>query len=212
MQPFHSIRSRSPPSSPRRRPAATSSAPGAVAVVPGDRLAAGIRGGRRRARPASTLTSDVITNVTTPAPCTADGAVPDDLQRRGPGRSMRIVVKDAGTATPTTPSANNDITIDRYRVEYTRADGRNTPGVDVPYAFDGAITVTITASADLVRIFSWSAVRPRKSRRSCSSKNSVVHHRDRDSDLLRRRPGRQRRQRRSARFRSISATSGIRSP
>ena len=28
-------------------------------------------------------------------------------------------------------------------MEYIRADGRNTPGVDVPYGFDGAIRVTI---------------------------------------------------------------------
>jgi len=30
-------------------------------------------------------------------------------------------------------------------VEYIRADGRNTPGVDVPYAFDSALTGTIPA-------------------------------------------------------------------
>ena len=33
----------------------------------------------------------------------------------------------------------------RYHVDYVRADGRNTPGVDVPYPFDGAITATVTA-------------------------------------------------------------------
>ncbi len=31
-----------------------------------------------------------------------------------------------------------DFIIDRYRVTYIRADGRNVPGVDVPYAFDAA--------------------------------------------------------------------------
>ena len=30
-----------------------------------------------------------------------------------------------------------------YRVEYVRADGRNTQGVDVPYRFDGAFTATV---------------------------------------------------------------------
>ena len=44
------------------------------------------------------------------------------------------------------PSTNNDVTITRYRVVYRRADGRNTPGVDVPYGFDGAATVTIPTS------------------------------------------------------------------
>ncbi len=46
---------------------------------------------------------------------------------------------------PTGPSAINAITINRYRVSFRRADGRNTPGVDVPHAFDGAVTFTIPA-------------------------------------------------------------------
>jgi hypothetical protein len=42
-------------------------------------------------------------------------------------------------------------------VEYKRADGRNTPGVDVPYPWDGAVTGTVqiggtlTLSFELVR-------------------------------------------------------------
>jgi hypothetical protein len=36
--------------------------------------------------------------------------------------------------------------VTRYRVDYRRADGRNTPGVDVPYGFDGATTGTISES------------------------------------------------------------------
>jgi hypothetical protein len=42
------------------------------------------------------------------------------------------------------PSPVNAITITQYHVEYVRSDGRNTPGVDVPYPFDGAVTVTIS--------------------------------------------------------------------
>ena len=42
---------------------------------------------------------------------------------------------------------NNFITVTRYHVEFRRTDGRNTPGVDVPYAFDGAGTVTVAESA-----------------------------------------------------------------
>jgi hypothetical protein len=38
----------------------------------------------------------------------------------------------------------NAITLTQYHVEYVRSDGRNTPGVDVPYAFDGAVTLTIS--------------------------------------------------------------------
>lgn len=55
------------------------------------------------------------------------------------------------------PTTANFITFNRYRVTYVRSDGRNTPGVDVPYPFDGAVTVTVgdqpvTAGLTLVRI------------------------------------------------------------
>jgi hypothetical protein len=50
----------------------------------------------------------------------------------------------------------NAITITRYHVDYIRADGRNTPGVDVPYGFDGAVTVTVSGTTtfgfQLVRV------------------------------------------------------------
>ena len=69
-----------------------------------------------------------------------------------------IVLKDPGVdpTTPSAPSALNAVTITRYRVVYRRADGRNTPGVDVPFAFDSAVTVTIgidggSAGFELVR-------------------------------------------------------------
>jgi hypothetical protein len=59
-----------------------------------------------------------------------------------PGRvSLRIAFKDV--TNPTAPTTNNFVTINRYRVEYRRADGRNRQGVDVPYAFDGASTFTV---------------------------------------------------------------------
>jgi len=66
-------------------------------------------------------------------------------------------LKDPGPAgSPASPTPNNAITIDRYRVEFVRADGRNQPGVDVPYGFDGAFTVTVLATAEasftLVRV------------------------------------------------------------
>jgi len=37
----------------------------------------------------------------------------------------------------------NAVTLTRYRVDFRRTDGRNTPGVDVPYGFDGGLAVTI---------------------------------------------------------------------
>jgi hypothetical protein len=59
--------------------------------------------------------------------------------------SFSLGLKDPGsTSSANTPTANNAITVERYHVNYIRADGRNTPGVDVPYAFDGAMTFTVT--------------------------------------------------------------------
>jgi hypothetical protein len=53
-------------------------------------------------------------------------------------------LKDPGTpSSPTRPTSANFITINRYRVEFFRADGRSTPGLDVPYGFDGAVTLTV---------------------------------------------------------------------
>lgn len=54
------------------------------------------------------------------------------------------------TAPSITPM--NAVTITRYRVTYRRSDGRNAPGVDVPFGFDGAVTTTIQpgSSADVV--------------------------------------------------------------
>lgn len=62
---------------------------------------------------------------------------------------------DSGTATfqlamkdtLLTPSPNNSITVDRYHVQYVRSDGLNTQGVDVPFAFDGAVTVTVAGTS-----------------------------------------------------------------
>lgn len=64
-----------------------------------------------------------------------------------PGRvTFRLGLKDPGTpANPNSPSTINEITVTRYRVVFRRADGRNTPGVDVPHGFDGGFTVTVPA-------------------------------------------------------------------
>lgn len=62
---------------------------------------------------------------------------------------MRLILKDQGhpNLTAPTPSPLNQVTITRYRVVYRRADGRNTPGVDVPFPFDSALTFTIPADS-----------------------------------------------------------------
>jgi len=57
---------------------------------------------------------------------------------------FQLGLKDPGTAAnPNQPSQNQFITVDRYRVRYVRADGRNTQGIDVPYGFDGSFTATV---------------------------------------------------------------------
>lgn len=84
------------------------------------------------------LRSDVITN----------GSVFSDPATV----TFQLAMKDPGG---TAPSPVNAITVNRYRVRYIRSDGRNTEGVDVPYTFDGAFTITVpgtsSASFTLVR-------------------------------------------------------------
>jgi len=106
-----------------------------------------VRGGSSGAELSSTLYSDVLTLVTTPAPCTPDAPCPTIFADSGQA-VMRISLKDLGQGvTPSSPSLNNEVTINRYRVSYRRADGRHTPGVDVPYGFDGATTGTVPTNA-----------------------------------------------------------------
>jgi hypothetical protein len=82
----------------------------------------------------STLSSDVVTIVKGSSSVFADtGQVTFSLGLKDPGPASN----------PATPSAVNAITVDQYHVRFIRADGRNTPGVDVPYAFDGAFPATV---------------------------------------------------------------------
>ena len=78
----------------------------------------------------SVLQSDVLT----------EGGVLEDLGKV----TLHIAMKDVSLGTE--PTANNLITVNRYRVDFVRSDGRNTQGVDVPYSVDGAVTGTVTAS------------------------------------------------------------------
>ena len=80
------------------------------------------------------LNSDVITA----------GSIVNDLAQV----TMELTLKDSGVpGSANQPSALNAVTFTRYHVEYRRADGRNTPGVDIPYAFDGAATFTVASDA-----------------------------------------------------------------
>jgi hypothetical protein len=77
-----------------------------------------------------------------------------------PGRvTLSLVLKDPGApGVAQTPTELNTVTITRYRVVYRRTDGRNVQGVDVPWAFDSGMTISVQASSavqqtfDLVRV------------------------------------------------------------
>src|SRR5688572_19163590 len=97
----------------------------------------------------SPLVSDVLSMVVSPPPCTAIAPCPTVFNDLGQV-SLRIVPKDIGTTTVSAaPSTNNEVTITRFHVAYTRADGRNTPGVDVPFPFDGFLTGTVRIGSQL---------------------------------------------------------------
>lgn len=86
------------------------------------------------------LLSDVLVMRTSPAPCSDTSPCPTIFNDIGEVQ-MSLILKDPGIAA--SPSELNQVTINRYRVEYRRTDGRNTPGVDVPFPFDSAITFTV---------------------------------------------------------------------
>lgn len=90
----------------------------------------------------ATLQSDVVTLVER----TVDGNqvnVPTTFNDLGEVR-MSLILKDPGQpGAPAAPSAINQVTVSRYRVVYRRTDGRSTPGLDVPFPFDSAVTFTV---------------------------------------------------------------------
>lgn len=69
---------------------------------------------------------------------------------------IRVEMKNQ-TVSASAPTPVSDVTLNRYRVRFLRTDGQNREGIDVPYGFDGATTVTIptggsgTVQFDLVR-------------------------------------------------------------
>lgn len=72
---------------------------------------------------------------------------------------LRQILRDPGApGAPAAPTALNDITVTEYDVRYRLANGRDTPGVDVPFPIRGGLTLTVlgtgtgTAEFDLVRV------------------------------------------------------------
>jgi hypothetical protein len=91
------------------------------------------------------LLSDVRVLATSPAPCSDTSPCPTIFNDVAEVQ-MSLISKDPGApGIGSNPSNLNQVTINRYRVEYRRTDGRNTPGVDVPFPFDSAVTFTVLA-------------------------------------------------------------------
>ena len=124
----------------------------APVVLVVDSLAGAPGGGAGAGAFSATLRSDVIVNLISPAPCTPVAPCPTIFNDSGQV-TMHLVPKDFLIE----PTSNNQVTLTRYHVAYRRADGRNTPGLDVPFGFDGAATGTVppsgtfTLSFELVR-------------------------------------------------------------
>lgn len=103
-----------------------------------DRLEAGV--GSDPSTFQGTLRSDVLTN----------GSIFDDMGRV----TMSLLLKDPGQPGVTNvPSPINTVTIRRYRVTFRRSDGRNVPGVDVPFPFDSAATFTVPVEGSSQAVF-----------------------------------------------------------
>ncbi len=79
--------------------------------------------------------------------------VPTIFNDLGRGDFTLVLKDQGGSGVTAAPSALNQVTFTRYRVIFRRADGRNTPGVDVPYPFDGAVTFTVPASGTVSAAF-----------------------------------------------------------
>ncbi len=59
--------------------------------------------------------------------------------------TLRAATLDPDPILGTSPY--NDLVLTRYLVSYTRTDGRNVPGVDVPYPFEGSLSTVIKAGS-----------------------------------------------------------------
>jgi hypothetical protein len=66
----------------------------------------------------------------------ADVTFDNDFLQIGPGIGL-------------SPSFMNDIVVTQYRVDYVRPNGRNTPGVDVPFGIDGTMNIRVPVNGSI---------------------------------------------------------------
>ena len=99
------------------------------------------------------LTSFLLSDVVTRVDQTVNGEtrrVPTIFNDVGQA-TLRLVLKDQGTdGSGVAPSTLNSVTLKSYHVRYLRADGRNAPGVDVPFPIDGAVTTTLSGGSAVI--------------------------------------------------------------
>ncbi len=57
--------------------------------------------------------------------------------------TVSLLNRSKGVVSSLGPSQFQDVVLTRYRVTYIRSDGLNTPGVHVPFPFDGAANVQL---------------------------------------------------------------------
>jgi hypothetical protein len=96
----------------------------------------------------ATLASDVLTLVTTGGSCSITNPCPTIFNDTG---TLTLSQSAKDISIPLT--SNNQITITRIHVSYRRTDGRNQEGVDVPFGFDTAATVTVPTSGTVTTSF-----------------------------------------------------------
>jgi len=117
-----------------------------------DQIQAAPGGGHGAGQFTGFLLSDVLVLVTSGGSCTVQAPCPTTYDDSG-----QVILALAAKNTGITPTSNNQVTVNRIHIAYVRADGHNVEGVDVPYAFDAASTVTVppagtaTMSFELVR-------------------------------------------------------------
>jgi hypothetical protein len=108
------------------------------------------RGATSVGTPTSTLSSDVVTLVTSGGTCSTANPCTTIFDDTGT-LTLSLAPKDINN--PAGLTSNNQVTINRIHVSYRRTDGRNTEGVDVPYSFDTAATVTVPTTGSAAASF-----------------------------------------------------------
>jgi hypothetical protein len=106
---------------------------------------------QRNSQSPSYLVVDAIQAAPGETPSSFAGFLHSDVHATGggvfadPGQVLLLLrmVDPGGPNSPTVPTVVNAITVTRYHVRYTRSDGKNVQGVDVPFEFDAASTVTV---------------------------------------------------------------------